>query len=389
MHNRTQKPLSICLVNYDWRNIYQSDKNELHEKLERDMLSPNVNTFYFFSWAHLSYRSDDGKWKTTHKKTHGLEKLRPILNLLTILILPIEIRRMGLKVDLWASYDFGMTPALWVCKKLYGGSVVGILNNQPKIYSETRKFGRMKGWYSWVAERIGVRLVDHMFTINETLKEYIISLGCPADKITIFSMNTILRDSKHIPAARRGLIREQYKVPKHAKVLITVARLEAEKNWPRSLELFASLPKDHYLFCVSMGSMEQELKNQAKELGVEERVFFTGFIQRKDIWNYYKDADVFVLLSKAEALGIVFWEAMYVGLPVIGSDVEGIVESVGQDGDRGRIWKESDGVAGYQERVRFCLTPSNDRDAMVGRAKDFVDQKIKNLVTINDIPHTS
>jgi glycosyltransferase involved in cell wall biosynthesis len=223
-------------------------------------------------------------------------------------------------------------------------------------------------------------------TINETMKRYIMNLGVPEERISIFLVDTIRRDRKHIPHAQKGVVRSRHGIGPDAKVLLTVARLEAEKNWPRSLELFATLPDDHVLIVLGMGSLEPELRQMVRTLGVEKRVIFTGFVQREDIWNYYLDADVFVLLSTAEALGIVFWEAMYVNTPVIGSDVEGILESLGSDGERGRVWTESDGIKGYQERVAFCVTPSAERDTMIQKAKEYVDEQLKNPTTINTLP---
>lgn len=382
----TAEPLTICLVNYDWRDIFRTDKNELREKLERDQLRPDINHFFFFSWAKQTYAAEEGLWQTKHQRTYGLEAMRPVMNIWALFAVPFALRGKGRSIDVWATYDFGMVPALWVCKRIYGGTVVGILNNQPKIYSEVRKFGKVKGMYSWLMERVGARLVDHMFTINLTLKRYLQSIGVPERKITVFAMNTILRDEKDIAAAQRGKVRAQYGIGADKKVIVTVGRLEAEKNWPRSLELFATVPDQYVLFCLGMGSLEEELKHQVADLGIAHRVFFTGFVQRKDIWNYYLDADVFVLLSRAEALGIVFWEAMYVGLPVVGSDVEGIIESVGADGERGRIWNESQGVSGYQERIFFCTQQSPERTAMVARASSYVRERIQNTITINDIP---
>jgi glycosyltransferase involved in cell wall biosynthesis len=383
---RDQTPRNIFLVNFDWRNLFATDPQALHDKLERDHLNADLNHFYFYSWAHQSYESEHKNWRTKHQKTYGLEKLRLPLNIWALWSIPLLVHRKKLKPDIWFVYDFGMVPALWVCKKLYGGKLVFLLNNQPKIYSETRKFGRLKGMYSYVMEHLFVHLVDHFMTINETLKKYLVKIGADAEDITIFSVNTIAHDKELVEKAPVGVIRKRHDIPDDKKILLTVGRLEAEKNWPRSLELFASLGDEYVLVILGMGSLEAELKEQVQKLGIRDRVYFVGYVGRDEIWSYYKDADAFVLLSRAEALGIVFWEAMYVHTPVIGSDVEGIVESLGENEERGRVWREADGVAGYQERVRFCTTESPERDRMIERAKEYVDAMIQNDVSVNDLP---
>lgn len=382
-----QKKLSIFLVNFDWREVYhEKGQVELMEKLERDRLEPKVNNFFFFSWAKKSYKVLEGQYKTVHKKTYGLEKLRPLLDMWSWFAVPWCAHKHKLRPDAWMTYDFGMVPALWIAKKLYGGKLVVVLNDQPTMYSQTRRFGKVKGVYSWVMERIGTRLVDHMFTINVTLKKYCVDLGVPKEKITIFSMNTIDRDLRHIAESKKGEIRKKYNLTKDTKMLLTVARLEAEKNYPRLLELFAGLSKEHVLFALGMGSYLPALTEQAKKLGISDRVHFEGYVPRDKIWDYFNDADVFVLLSKVEALGIVLWEAIVSNTPIVCSDVEGMMETVGKDGERGRVWSESLGQEGFNERVRFCVEESEEKQNMLKRAKVFVEEHRKNQVTVNTLP---
>lgn len=385
--SKGRETLNIFLVNFDWRDVFHEEgRVELIEKLERDRLEPKRNNIFFFSWAKESYRVLEGQHKTVHKKTYGIEKIRPLLDIWSWIVIPFTAWRYHLRPDVWMTYDFGMVPALWICKKLFGGKLIVVLNNQPAIYSQTRKFGKVKGVYSWVMERISTKLVDHMFTINETLKKYIVDLGVAENKVTIFSMNTIDRDLRFIEQAKKGAIREKYKIQPNTKILLTVARLEAEKNYPRLLELFAGLSGDHVLFALGMGSLLPELEAQAEKLGIRDRVFFEGYVPRDKIWNYFNDADVFVLLSKAEALGIVLWEAIVANVPIVCSDVEGMRETVGEDGERGRVWSEFLGQAGFNERVKFCTEESKEKEAMLARAKEFVEEHRKNQVTVNTLP---
>jgi 1,2-diacylglycerol 3-alpha-glucosyltransferase len=274
----------------------------------------------------------------------------------------------------------------WIAKSLFGGKLVMSINNQPVIYARTRSFGQVKGAYIALLQRLFHSLVDHYFTINKTLASYLNDIGVDDDNITIFSMDTIERDLGEIERAKAGVIRAKYNIPPDAKVLLTVARLEVEKNYPRLLELFAGLGPGHVLIALGRGSMLDELKAQAEKLGVADRVIFTGYVERDDIWNYYKDADVFVLISKAEALGIVLWEAIYTDVPIVCSDVPGILETVGGDLDRARVWLEEDGQEGFTERTQFCITESRERDAMMHRARVFVEEQLQNKVTINTLP---
>ena len=55
MNVKTSKRL-LFVVNFDWRNIFQTGKEEFYEKLQRDQLSPEVNEFFFFSFSFLGQR---------------------------------------------------------------------------------------------------------------------------------------------------------------------------------------------------------------------------------------------------------------------------------------------------------------------------------------------
>ena len=373
------------MINYDWRDIFRTSFIELREKLERDQLNPDMNDFFFYSWANVSYTVTKGRFKTIHKKTR-LYSLKPLLDLITAVLVPFTVKRFKLKPDAWLTYDFGMLPALWFAKKLFGGKIVLCVSNQPRVNSRTRRFGALKAVYYWASEKLWWHLADHFFTINDNMKDYLENIGIPEKDITIFYVDTIDRDSEFIGNAKKDIVRPRYSIQTGQKIILTVARLEVEKNYPKLLESFAGLGLGYVLIALGRGSLLDSLKSQVKSLGIEDRVIFTGYVHRDEVWNYYAGADLFVLLSKAEALGLVFWEAMYMNVPVIGSTADGIVETIGSDSNRGRIWREEDGQIGFNERVEFCLTPSPERDAMLKRAREYVEKQRENKVTFNDLP---
>lgn len=75
-----------------------------------------------------------------------------------------------------------------------------------------------------------------------------------------------------------------------------------------------------------------ELVNQARELGVSDRVEFTGQLSGTALRDAYLDADVLLLPSAHEALPSVVSEALLTALPVVASKVGGIPEQVGDAG---------------------------------------------------------
>jgi len=74
------------------------------------------------------------------------------------------------------------------------------------------------------------------------------------------------------------------------------------------------------------GPWFDKIKNIVDGLGISDRIHLLGF--RTDIPNVLRGCDFFVLPTHQEALGQSYIEAMAAGLPVIGTDVDGVPELI-------------------------------------------------------------
>jgi glycosyltransferase involved in cell wall biosynthesis len=103
-------------------------------------------------------------------------------------------------------------------------------------------------------------------------------------------------------------------------VLISVGRLAPEKNWDTLVRAFAKVHEKHpetRLVLIGDGTARSSLEELAAELGISERVTFTGAVPFQEIPRYLKAADVFAFASVTETQGLVTIEAMAAGLPVV------------------------------------------------------------------------
>jgi glycosyltransferase involved in cell wall biosynthesis len=81
------------------------------------------------------------------------------------------------------------------------------------------------------------------------------------------------------------------------------------------------------------GSLEQELRRQVQEAGLNDTVRLLGRIPESDLPNCFAAADCFVLPTRAlECFGLIILEAYASGTPVIGTPVGAIPELVVQQG---------------------------------------------------------
>ena len=101
----------------------------------------------------------------------------------------------------------------------------------------------------------------------------------------------------------------------------TLAGLRPEKNLGRLLRIAALLPVaiQWRLVIAGEGTQRAQLEALACELGVAERVMFTGLVDRPG--SVLGELDVYVLTSDTEQMPIAVLEAMAVGLPVLATDV--------------------------------------------------------------------
>ncbi|BFM13990.1 glycosyltransferase [Maricurvus nonylphenolicus] len=143
-------------------------------------------------------------------------------------------------------------------------------------------------------------------------------------------------DTKKYQAGQLGknAAREALGLPQDAYIVGNVGRLHPDKDQKTLIAGFAKAFPDldnGLLVVVGDGRLEDELKQQAKELGVEDAVNFLGRVP--DAWQYFKAFDVFALTSNYEPFGMVLLEAMIAGVPVISTDVGGAPEVVGEYGE--------------------------------------------------------
>ena len=158
--------------------------------------------------------------------------------------------------------------------------------------------------------------------------------GLPFEKINVIPNGINLNNFTGIE--RDYDFRRQFAMD-NEKIILYVGRLVYEKGIQH---LIGAMPKilnnyhDAKLVICGKGGMMDELKQEAKNLGIENKVYFAGYCDSKKIQKMYKCADIAVFPSTYEPFGIVALEAMLAGVPTVVSDVGGLNEIVehGVDG---------------------------------------------------------
>ena len=158
--------------------------------------------------------------------------------------------------------------------------------------------------------------------------------GLPFEKINVVPNGINLNNFSGVE--KDYDFRRQYAMD-NEKIILYVGRLVYEKGIQN---LISAMPKilqgyhDTKLVIAGKGGMFDELKAQSDSMGLGNKVYFTGYLNSKQVQKMYKCADVAVFPSTYEPFGIVALEAMLAGIPTVVSDVGGLNEIVehGVDG---------------------------------------------------------
>ncbi len=147
--------------------------------------------------------------------------------------------------------------------------------------------------------------------------------------------------------------------------LVMVGRLAREKNTGEILSWLAG-PRGRAYTCTIVGGGPERgnLERQAKELGLEGRVSFTGMIPPGQIADWYQKGRVFVSASQSETQGLTYLEALAGGIPAV-CRKDPCLDGVIIDGENG--WQYTD-----EEEFFDALEKLENRDTyrrMAARAE--------------------
>ncbi|HLD77219.1 MAG TPA: glycosyltransferase family 4 protein [Rickettsiales bacterium] len=110
---------------------------------------------------------------------------------------------------------------------------------------------------------------------------------------------------------------------KNPIVIGIIGRFEKTKNFATIIKVIKILEKSTKNFILKIagnGDEENNLRNLARSLKIEDKVEFLGWIDKE---NFFNEIDIFILPSKKETFGLVILEAMKFKKPIISSDCDG------------------------------------------------------------------
>jgi glycosyltransferase involved in cell wall biosynthesis len=175
-----------------------------------------------------------------------------------------------------------------------------------------------------------VRRADRVIAISEAARQDMIAtLGLDADRVDVTPLAADAADPQ--PLATPSLeLRRRLGIGEKL-IVATVSAGREHKNLPRLVRSFASLAREDCALVIGgdVSRLEGELRQIAREHGVEERLLIPGWLSPEDQEGLYRSATCFVVPSLMEGFGLPVLEAMRREVPLACSRTSSVGEIAG------------------------------------------------------------
>jgi glycosyltransferase involved in cell wall biosynthesis len=264
------------------------------------------------------------------------------------------IKKEGVKYDVVVAHDWLSVMGGITVKKEVGLPLAFHVHSTEK--------GRTLGNGSSVVSNIelrGANIADMIVTVSYAMKDELIQLGFPRDKIYV-SYNGV-DPQKYNPgsvsAEKVRKIREFYGLKEDNLMILFLGRLVGVKGVDKLImampHILSKIPKAR-LVIVGVGDLQEYLTNLARTMRLDEYVKFRfDFISEEERILHYAACDVAVFPSLYEPFGIVALEAMSMERPVV-------VGAAGVSGMREIV------VCCNEEQCGYHIDPNNPSDIAWG-----------------------
>lgn len=280
----------------------------------------------------------------------------------------LSIRRLASRegVDIahvHSSADLGLVaPALWRAP-----GVKLVFSNYMRVPAPKRD----------IYHRLEYARVDKVLTGSDYMRENSIeNLPVPPEKVETlpYGLDMDRFDRERVP---KGAVRSLYGIPRNAPLIGVISRLDPLKGQMEMIEAMPMISRrapDAVLVLTGdetpelAGKYKPKLEAEARRLGAQDKVIFTG--PTDDTASILADLDVYVLPSHAETFSLGCLEAMAMGKPVVGARAGG-TPSMLEDGALGLLAEPKD-PASLAENVVRLLEDETLRERISSAARDKV-----------------
>jgi glycosyltransferase involved in cell wall biosynthesis len=250
------------------------------------------------------------------------------------------------------NFDLVYLSAIWqwlgivtapICARQQVPLVVGTRGSFDRVLRERHRWRKTLYWHLFLKKSLARAAALH-FTTEYERRE---SRDLLAKFTSFIVVNGIDCNYFHPVKESRDHFRKQYGIPLDSPVVITVGRADPKKRVDLLIRALHMTPELHLLVVgPDSYNLIDTWKGLAQELGIQDRIFWTGHLQGEALLSAYSAADLFSLISTDENFANVVVEAMACGLPILLNPEVGIWEEVKNAGVGIAVEQNSESIAG-------------------------------------------
>lgn len=208
--------------------------------------------------------------------------------------------------------------------------------------------------------RLLLNLLDKVIAPTEKVKKSLLDYGVKTDISVIPTGIDLGNFQKSLNPEEATMLRLKYNLHPKDKVILYLGRIAQEKNIDEIINIYEKIQRefsDIKLLIVGKGPYLDTLKAFAEEKNLNNKVIFTGMVPPREVYKYYKLADVFVTASTSETQGLTYIEALSSGIPVI-CKYDPCIEGVIEDRKNGLVYTNEDD---FIEAIKYIFSDDNYR----------------------------
>jgi len=205
-------------------------------------------------------------------------------------------------------------------------SLVSTLNSW---YANEHGKSSGKGRIYTLLELLTNQSLDLYITVSERDRQSLLKAGLPEDKIELI-YNAVDLNPSTLSGNSRWL-REKFALPPDSIICTAVGRLVPVKGYDvliAAVQNIASRVPQLRCLIVGTGECEDELYEQIRMAGLQDKVHLVGYLDRQEVLPILKSSDIFVMPSHYEGTPIALLEAAALARPILASATGGIPELV-------------------------------------------------------------
>jgi glycosyltransferase involved in cell wall biosynthesis len=217
-----------------------------------------------------------------------------------------------------------------------------------------------------------------LIAVSKAEKGQYLKMGLPESKIEIVPNGIDISEYETLP--ERGEFRRKYNIGSNEKIILYLGRLHKSKNLDYLINSVSSLLNQQKGVRLVIAGPDDgvldALIKQIKQMRIDNEVLFTGPLYKKEKLKAYVDADVLVYPGVIEIFGLVPFESIMCGTPIIVSDDCGCGEIVAA-AQCGYLVQFGN-VHALKEQIQHVFNNTEEATALVLKGQDYIKRNLTN-----------